>query len=60
MMMLVSLTGCIGEDNLETEEGEEVILEDTDDWPTYYVQTSGDLPTTLIPLLGRLYYVEDD
>ena len=60
MMMLVSLTGCIGEDNLETEEGDEVILEDTDDWPTYYVQTSGDLPTCDTSTLGRLYYVEDD
>lgn len=60
MMMLVSLTGCIGEDNLETEEGDDVILEDTDDWPTYYVQTSGDLPTCDTSTLGRLYYVEDD
>ena len=55
MMMLVE---CIGEDNLETEEGDDVILEDTDDWPTYYVQTSGDLPTcdtsTLHCIMSRM------
>ena len=56
MMMAVSLSGCIG--GLETSEGDDVVLEDTDDWPTYYVPTSGDLPTCDPTILGRLYYVE--
>ena len=56
MMMAVSLSGCIG--GLETSEGDDVVLEDTDDWPTYYVPTSGDLPTCDSTILGRLYYVE--
>ena len=57
MMMAVSLSGCIGGE-VETSDGEELILEDTDDWPTYYVPTSGDLPTCDSTTLGRLYYVE--
>jgi len=57
MMMTVSLSGCIGGD-IETSEGDDVIFEDTDDWPTYYVPTSGDLPTCDSTTLGRLYYVE--
>ena len=59
MMMTVSLSGCIGGD-IETSEGDDVIFEDTDDWPTYYVPTSGDLPTCDSTTLGRLYYVEVD
>lgn len=59
MMMAVSLSGCIGGD-IETSEGDDIILEDTDDWPTYYVPTSGDLPTCDSTTLGRLYYVEAD
>ena len=59
MMMTVSLSGCIGGD-IETSEGDDIILEDTDDWPTYYVPTSGDLPTCDSTTLGRLYYVEAD
>ncbi|MBT4065621.1 MAG: hypothetical protein HOE76_00155 [Euryarchaeota archaeon] len=57
MMMAVSLSGCIGGE-VETSDGEELILEDTDDWPTYYVPTSGDLPACDSTTLGRLYYVE--
>jgi len=59
IMMTVSLSGCIGGD-IETSEGDDVVLEDTDDWPTYYVPTSGDLPTCDSTTLGRLYYVEAD
>ena len=59
MMMMVSLAGCIGGE-IETEDGEELILEDTDDWPTYLVPTSGDLPACDATTLGRLYYVEAD
>ncbi len=57
MMMMVSLAGCIGGE-IETEDGEQLILEDTDDWPTYLVPTSGDLPACDATTLGRLYYVE--
>jgi len=57
MMMMVSLAGCIGGE-VETSDGEELILEDTDDWPTYLVPTSGDLPACDATTLGRLYYVE--
>ena len=59
MMMTVFLSGCIGGD-IETSEGDDVVLEDTDDWPTYYVPTSGDLPTCDSTTQGRLYYVEAD
>tara|TARA_B100001142_G_C14344895_1_gene659538 strand:- start:156 stop:926 length:771 start_codon:yes stop_codon:yes gene_type:complete len=59
LMITISFTGCIGGD-IETSEGEDVVLEDTDDWPTYYVPTSGDLPTCDSTTLGQLYYVEAD
>ncbi len=58
LMMTTGLSGCIGDSEVETIDGEELILEDTDDWPTYYVPTSGDLPTCDSTTLGRLYYVE--
>ena len=57
MMMMVSLAGCIGGE-IGTGDGEQLILEDTDDWPTYHVLTSGDLPACDATTLGRLYYVE--
>ena len=55
------MSGCIGSTDVETSEGDDIELgESTDDWPTYYVQSSGDLPTCDSSTLGRLYYVEDD
>jgi len=60
MMVATSLAGCLGND-IETSEGDDVVLgESTDDWPTYYVPMSGDLPTCDPTILGRLYYVEAD
>ena len=61
--MTVPLSGCLGGNDIETSEGNDIILEDTDDWPTYYVLTAGDLPACPGPNndnLGRLYYVESD
>jgi len=52
------LTGCIGGD-AETDEGDDVVVEELDDWPTYAVVSAGDLPTCDTTTLGRLYYVED-
>ena len=61
IMTTMTLSGCIGNSDVETSEGDDVELgESTDDWPTYYVQSSGDLPTCDSSKLGRLYYVEDD
>ncbi len=57
------MSGCLGGSDVETSEGDDVVLEDTDDWPTYYVQTASDLPTcdaSTPANLGRLYYVEAD
>jgi hypothetical protein len=58
MMMAVSLSGCIGGTDVETDEGDDIVLENTDDWPTYYVLTATDLPTCDSTTLGRLYYIE--
>ena len=63
IMMTVPLSGCLGGNDIETDEGNDIILEDTDDWPTYYVLTSRDLPACPgqnNDNLGRLYYVESD
>ena len=60
IMMTVPLSGCLGGNDVETSEGNDIILEDTDDWPTYYVPSAGDLPTCDSSTLGRLYYVEAD
>jgi len=60
LMMTSGLSGCIGDSEVETDEGDEVILELSDDWPTYYVPTSNDLPTCDSTTQGRLYYVEAD
>ena len=63
IMMTVPLSGCLGGNDIETSEGNDIILEDTDDWPTYYVLTAGDLPACPgqnNDNLGRLYYVESD
>ena len=61
LVILFPMSGCIGSTDVETSEGDDIELgESTDDWPTYYVQSSGDLPTCDSSTLGRLYYVEDD
>ena len=61
LVILFPMSGCIGNSDVETSEGDDVELgELTDDWPTYYVQSSGDLPTCDSSTSGRLYYVEDD
>ena len=60
LLMTAGLSGCIGDTGLETTEEDEVILELSDDWPTYYVATANDLPTCDSTTQGRLYYVEAD
>ena len=60
LMITSGLSGCIGDSQVETMDGDEVILELSDDWPTYYVPTSNDLPTCDSTTQGRLYYVEAD
>ena len=57
-LLAMAFSGCLGSD-LETDEGDDVITEDLDDWPTYSVVTAGDLPVCDSSTLGRLYYVED-
>ena len=63
MLLTLSLTGCIGDAEPETEDGDPVSLgESTDDWPTYYVASASNLPTcpgANDENLGKLYYVED-
>ena len=60
LMMTSGLSGCIGDSEVETTDGDEVIPELSDDWPTYYVATANDLPTCDSTTQGRLYYVEAD
>ena len=60
LMMTSGLSGCIGDSELETVEGDDIVPELSDDWPTYYVPTSNDLPTCDSTTQGRLYYVEAD
>ena len=61
MLMCTLLSGCIGNSEVETSEGDDVVLgESLDDWPTYYVPAATDLPTCDSTTLGRLYYVEAD
>jgi hypothetical protein len=60
LFVLASLSGCIGTEDITTDDGTEVeIGESLDDWPTYFVPSSTDLPTCDSTMLGRLYYVED-
>lgn len=63
MLLTLSLTGCIGDAEPETEDGDPVSLgESTDDWPTYYVPSASSLPScpgANDENLGKLYYVED-
>ena len=49
------LSGCIGDSELETVEGDDIVTELSDDWPTYYVPTSNDLPICDSATQGRLY-----
>ena len=61
LVILFPISGCLGNANVETSEGDEVVLgEPLDDWPTYYVPAASDLPTCDSSTLGRLYYVEAD
>jgi hypothetical protein len=60
LMITTTLAGCLGGADVETDEGDDVVLENTDDWPTYYVATASDLPTCPDAAnSGKLYYVED-
>jgi len=59
LVILFPMSGCIGNTDVETSEGDDVVLgESLDDWPTYYVPAASDLPTCDSSTLGRLYYVE--
>ena len=59
-MITTTLAGCLGGADVETDEGDDVVLENTDNWPTYYVATASDLPTCPDAAnSGKLYYVED-
>ena len=60
LMMTSGLSGCIGDSELETVEGDDIVTELSDDWPTYCVPTSNDLPICDSTTQGRLYYVEAD
>ena len=60
LMMSAGLSGCIGGNGTEISTGGDSIEpgELPDDWPTYSVPTTNDLPTCDSVTLGRLYYVE--
>lgn len=60
LMMTAGLSGCIGGNGTEiSTEGDSIEQgELLDDWPTYSVPTSNDLPVCDSSTLGRLYYVE--
>ncbi|MAE79867.1 MAG: hypothetical protein CL967_08925, partial [Euryarchaeota archaeon] len=61
LVILFPMSGCVGNTDIETSEGDDVVLgESLDDWPTYYVPAASDLPTCDSSTLGRLYYVEAD
>ena len=61
LVILFPMSGCIGNADVETSEGDDVVIgESLDDWPTYYVPAASDLPTCDSSTLGRLYYVEAD
>jgi len=61
LMILLPMSGCLGNADVETSEGDDVVIgESLDDWPTYYVPAASDLPTCDSSTLGRLYYVEAD
>ena len=58
MMMTVSLTGCIGGEDAESDT--EIPIESLGDWEVYSVQSADDLPACNSDTNGRLYYVEAD
>ena len=58
MMMTVSLTGCFGGEDGDS--NEENPIETLDDWQVYSVTSSSDLPECNDDTNGRLYYVEAD
>lgn len=61
LMILLPMSGCLGNADVETSEGDDIVIgESLDDWPTYYVPAASDLPTCDSSTLGRLYYVEAD
>lgn len=61
LVILLPMSGCVGNGDVETSEGDDVVIgESLDDWPTYYVPAASDLPTCDSSTLGRLYYVEAD
>jgi len=61
LVILLPMSGCMGNADVETSEGDDVVIgESLDDWPTYYVPAVSDLPTCDSSTLGRLYYVEAD
>ena len=61
LLLVTTLSGCIGDSVLETPDGDDIVLgESTDDWPTYYVPAASDLPVCDETTAGRLYYVEAD
>jgi len=51
MMMSSTIAGCIGGTDTTTPDDE------LDDWDTYYVASTADLPDCDSDILGRLYYV---
>lgn len=61
VVILFPMSGCVGNTDVQTSEGDDIVLgESLDDWPTYYVPAASDLPICDSSTLGRLYYVEAD
>ena len=58
MMMTVSLAGCIGGDDGDS--NDETPTETLDDWQVHFAASSSDLPECNDDTNGRLYYVEAD
>ena len=58
MMMTVSLAGCIGGDDGDS--NDETLTETLDDWQVHFAASSSDLPECNDDTNGRLYYVEAD
>ena len=58
MMMTVSLAGCIGGDDGDS--NDETLTETLDDWQVHFAASSSDLPECNEDTNGRLYYVEAD
>ena len=58
MMMTVSLAGCLGGDDGDS--NDETPTETLDDWQVHFAASSSDLPECNDDTNGRLYYVEAD